>query len=249
MDRSWSARTKLVGLLDRKRGLQGAGAALSMAAAVGLCAAQSFRESPEFESADVHSIPLAQQAVVQSSSTGDRYEIRYATMSDFIRLAYGFEPDKITGGPNWLELDQFDMAAKMAPNTSPEDRKSMLQALLAERFQLSLHKDTKPLPTYVLTATKKPLLKDASGSEASECKIENAAPQPDGVVRQMAVDGPNGSIITFTLGPGDIIHYRCRNMTMAAFAAGLRSMWGVAAQVGPNNVIDETGLSGAWNFD
>jgi uncharacterized protein (TIGR03435 family) len=44
-----------------------------------------------------------------------------------------------------------------------------------------------------------------------------------------------------------MIQYTCRNMTMAAFAAGLRSMMG--ASVGPNPVLDETGLKGMWNFD
>ena len=58
---------------------------------------------------------------------------------------------------------------------------------------------------------------------------------------------PDGNTTTIDLGPGMTIHYMCRNMTMAAFAAGLRGMMG--ANVGTNQVLDETGLKGNWNFD
>ena len=57
----------------------------------------------------------------------------------------------------------------------------------------------------------------------------------------------SGNASTISLGPGMTISYECRNMTMAAFAAGLRGMPG--ASMGTNPVIDETGLKGKWNFD
>ena len=60
----------------------------------------------------------------------------------------------------------------------------------------------------------------------------------------MDASGKESAIL---LGPGSTIHYLCRNMTMAAFAAGLRGMLGALA--GPNPVTDETGLKGSWNFD
>jgi uncharacterized protein (TIGR03435 family) len=59
--------------------------------------------------------------------------------------------------------------------------------------------------------------------------------------------GAPGTTQTLTLGPGGTIQYACRNMTMEAFASGLRSMMGAA--LGPNPVLDETGLKGKWNFD
>ncbi len=59
--------------------------------------------------------------------------------------------------------------------------------------------------------------------------------------------GGDAAPVTFALGPGGTIQYACRNMTMQAFAGGLRSMMG--AQLGPNEVIDDTGLKGKYNFD
>jgi uncharacterized protein (TIGR03435 family) len=52
---------------------------------------------------------------------------------------------------------------------------------------------------------------------------------------------------TVNLGPGRTLQYLCRNITMAAFAEGLPGMMG--ASLGPNLVLDETWLKGAWNFD
>ena len=57
----------------------------------------------------------------------------------------------------------------------------------------------------------------------------------------------NGVVTTIVLGPGGAIQYNCRNITMAAFAAGLRNMPG--SGVGTSPVRDETGLTGKYNFD
>ena len=83
---------------------------------------------------------------------GGRYELRTATMVDLIKLAYGVEDDNVIGGPNWLEFDRYNLIAKAPPAASAEKIRSMLQSLLADRFKLVVHKDTKPLPQYVLSA-------------------------------------------------------------------------------------------------
>jgi uncharacterized protein (TIGR03435 family) len=57
----------------------------------------------------------------------------------------------------------------------------------------------------------------------------------------------NGNPTQINLGPGMTIRYACRNMTMAAFAAGLRGMMG--ASLGTNPVSNATELKGNWNFD
>ena len=207
---------------------------------------------PEFEIAGVHaSTKTDNQPINQfmrSSAARGRYEMKNATMADLIRTAYGYDPDKILGGPNWLELDRFDIVAKMPEDTTPDDRKLMLQALLADRFKLVLHKDSKPLPTYALIAGKKPSMKEATGEEQAGCKPDassGSGPPPTG--GRLFTSGPNGPII-IDLGPGGTVHFTCRNMTMAAFASGLRNMPGVGNAVGTNPVLDDTGLKGARNL-
>jgi uncharacterized protein (TIGR03435 family) len=176
-----------------------------------------------------------------------RYEIKNATMLDLIRTAYGFNPDNIIGGPNWLELDRFDVVAKVPQGADAEASKAMLQALLAERFKLVASEETKPLPTWVLGAGKQPHMKEADGSGQSGCKMPESSGAPvEGGLRLFS-SGPDGKATQINLGPGGAIQYNCRNMTMAAFAAELRGMLG--AQVGPDPVRDETGLKGMWNFE
>jgi uncharacterized protein (TIGR03435 family) len=209
---------------------------------------QSPEAAPKFEAADVHtSAKTTNQFPRTGSAHGGRYEAKTATMVDLIRVAYGFDTDKIVGGPNWLELDRFDVIAKLPADSTPESQKLMLQSLLADRFKLVVRKDTKPLPTYALTVGKKLQLKEANGSEETGCRPQAGSGAPvEGGVRLM-MSSMNGAPVTINLGPGMTVQYMCRNMTMAAFAAGLRGM--IGASLGPNAVLDETGLKGAWNFD
>src|SRR5215469_2054424 len=204
--------------------------------------------SPKFEIADVHVSPKATNAFVRNGPVRNgRYEIRQATMVDLIRIAYGVDNDKILGGPNWLELDRFDVIAKVPPDSTAEMQKQMLQALLEDRLELKTHKETKPLPAYVLTAGKAPKLRGSDGSGESGCKMQSASGPPREGEQRLTMMNADGSQTAIAIGPGAMVHFVCRNMTMAAFAAGLRGMLG--AQLGANGVSDETGLKGSWSFD
>src|ERR1039458_7551787 len=110
----------------------------------GVALGQSAEPTPKFEVADVHASPGTR--VRGPFVSGGRYELRTATMVDLIRTAYGIDADKVYGGPDWLEMDRFDVFAKLPPGSNAETRKLMLQALLAERFKLVVHNDTKPMP-------------------------------------------------------------------------------------------------------
>src|SRR5262245_14542025 len=127
-----------------------------------LAFAQAADTKPKFEAADVHvSAKTANPFVRTGPVRNGRYEIKTANMVDLIRIAYGFDMEKIVGGPSWLELDRFDVIAKLPPDSTLDTQKLMLQDLLADRFKLVVHKETKPLPTYALTAGKKLQMKEA----------------------------------------------------------------------------------------
>jgi uncharacterized protein (TIGR03435 family) len=198
--------------------------------------------------ADIHTSAKTPNAFVRTGpARGGRYEIKTATMVDLVRIAYGFDADKIVGGPNWLEMDHFDVIAKVPADSTPDSQKAALQTILEDRFKLKVHKDVRPLPTYALTVGKKLQLKEADGTEETGCKLQTSSgPAAEGGMRLTTTDA-SGKMTAMTLGPGMTLQYNCRNMTMAAFAGGLRGMMG--AQLGPNPVIDETELKGGWNFD
>jgi uncharacterized protein (TIGR03435 family) len=206
-------------------------------------------EPPRFVAADVHVSPKTQNQFMRPPSTrGERYEVKNATMVDLISLAYSSNSTKILGGPSWLEMERFDVIAKQPPQTPPNTQALMLRLLLAERFKLVVREDTKPLHAYALTIGKKPQLKEADGSGDTGCKPRSTAvagAPPEGTLR-IAFANAGGAPIQLSLANG-MIEYNCRNMTMAAFVDGLRGMFG--ANLGVNPVLDQTGLSGSWNFD
>src|SRR4029450_12403218 len=153
-------------------------AALSL---VALLAAASFAQStsspPTFEIADVHTRPRSPSLALRRVVPDGRYDLRNATMVDLIRTAYTIDADKVLGGPNWLEFDRFDVIAKVASKTSQETLKLMLQALLADRFKLVVHNDTKAIPGFVLTLGKgKPKFKEPQPSAKTGC--ERGLPTP-----------------------------------------------------------------------
>src|SRR5436190_7861510 len=150
--------------------------------------------APKFDVADVHVSPKAANAFMRTSpARNGRYEIKNATMLDLVRTAYGFNPDTILGGPNWLELDRFDVIAKVAAGVDAESQKAMLQSLLEDRFKLVARKETKPIPTWVLTAGKQPRLKEADGSGQSGCRIPDTSSgtPPEGGIRLFRME-PDG---------------------------------------------------------
>ncbi|HEY6340501.1 MAG TPA: TIGR03435 family protein [Bryobacteraceae bacterium] len=185
--------------------------------------AQGADTRPVFEIADVH----ASAKTLHPSTTGGfrsgRYELRMATMSQLIAAAYGVEPEKVDRGPNWLDLDRFDVIAKAPPAASPQDLKPMLQSLLAERFQLLVHSDSRPMPAFVLSVgSTKPKLKRSDSSGPPGCQRQPQASEA-------------GAIPT-----------SCHGLTMEAFAAQLRVMAGDYLE---SPVLDGTKLEGAWDFD
>ena len=199
--------------------------------------------APQFEIASVQLSAKSPNPFPRTSGPRNgRYEIHAASMVDLIQIAWAFAPDKILGGPSWLEMTRFDVLAKVPDKTSPDDLKLMLRSLLTDRFKLVVHTDSRPLPAYALTVGKKVLMKEADGAGDTGCRVQAPSGAPaEGGVKLMMNGGP------LTLGPGATLQYLCRNMTMESFAAGLRNMLGVP--VGNNPVIDKTGLQGKWNFD
>jgi uncharacterized protein (TIGR03435 family) len=75
------------------------------------------------------------------------------SLKNLLMSAYDMKNFQISG-PAWLDTERFDINATMPPETTKEQFHVMLQNLLAERFKLTLHRETKELPMYSLTVAK-----------------------------------------------------------------------------------------------
>ena len=181
-----------------------------------------------FDAADIYVRPHSTSAIPAMTAPmlrSGRYDFRSATLLDLIRTAYGTSKDKILGGPSWLDWDRFDVVAKAPPGTPPATIALMLQSLLAKRFSLVVHPDSKPVPGYaLLLGSGKPKLKEASATSAGGCD-----PLPN---QQTA----NAIIAGIT----------CHAVTMESFASILPTKAGAYMS---GDLADLTGLKGAWDFE
>lgn len=104
-----------------------------------------------------------------------------ATLKQLLVQAYGMKAYQIQG-PAWIEKDQYDLMAKIPQGVSADQVPAMLQSLLAERFQLTVHKETKTLPALELNVVKGgPKLKEVDPAEVAAAKAAAA---------EMAARGP-----------------------------------------------------------
>src|SRR5262245_43394778 len=89
--------------------------------ALGQGAAPAAPPTPTFEAADVHVSPKVRTpSMAAGGLRGTRYLVRQGTMVDLIGLAYELDSDKILGGPNWLDLNRFDVSARAPSGSNPE---------------------------------------------------------------------------------------------------------------------------------
>jgi len=208
---------------------------------------QSGASAPKFDIADVHIAPPSQY---QSQSPvlyrNGRYEYRNVSLLNLIVSAYGVVADKVIDAPSWFTSDRFDVIAKTSPDATAESLNAMLKTLLADRLKLALHNDTRPMPTYALVkgetpAGEKSPLQKAAGSAPAACKTLAAGGRGAAPGRFTDINGSPTE-----LGPGGLIFYECRNITMPAFTELLRKM---SPQDFPDPLVEQTGLTGAWDFD
>jgi uncharacterized protein (TIGR03435 family) len=89
------------------------------------------------------------------ASTG-RITMENVSLKKVTLWAYGIPDDREYAlvGPGGLTTEHFDLQANFPADTPPEQVRRMTQALLAERFKLALHIETRQLPIYVLVVAK-----------------------------------------------------------------------------------------------
>ena len=172
--------------------------------------------TPTFDVAAIHSSPKG----IRESDLylhANRMELHGITMLHLITTAYEVPENRVFGGPNWLDTDRFDVIAKSERPVTVRTFQTPLQALLADRFQLKVRREDKPEAIYVLTASKRVLLKPSAGEGDPQCKRTNE-------------DG----YLTMT----------CEHITMAYLADRLP---GAAPNYFDHPVVDQTGLKGSYD--
>ena len=91
--------------------------------------------------------------------------VHHSSLADCIEWAYGVQGQQVSG-PAWLGTERYEIAAKAAEGVPSRQLKLMLQSLLAERFHLALHRETRNMQVFEIVAAKEGLrLRDAPSAE------------------------------------------------------------------------------------
>ena len=166
---------------------------------------------------------MAGQAHVGMKIDSARVDIGFLSTADLIRMAYKLKSYQLTS-PEWmngLAAQRWDIMAKMPPGTNKDQVPEMIQTLLAERFKLEFHKESKEHSVYALVIAKTGLKMKEAPPDAEPAKAEPPVPGED----PKPPAGNNNPQIKMT-GSGDT-----RTITMGDSGMGATKM-----TVGPNGM-------------
>jgi uncharacterized protein (TIGR03435 family) len=126
----------------------------TLAALAVLHCAPSYAQSPTFEAASIKPNKGAGNGSWVTQDQSGNLTAGNATLKRLVMNAYGLRDFQVVGGPSWIDTDSYDILAKPAGKTSGVEFNRMIQSLLAERFQLKFHRESRQLPIYTLTVGK-----------------------------------------------------------------------------------------------
>jgi uncharacterized protein (TIGR03435 family) len=195
--------------------------------------------APAFEVVSIKPNHGAGGNVMIRMAPGGRFVAENVPVKFILEEAYGVKESQISGAPGWLDSEHYDIEAKPEDSSvdqdkklSPEERHAqlslMLQSMLADRFKLALHHDTKELQVYALMVAKN----GPKFHEAAVAPSDSAPPKPP----TPGGPPPKGGI--WMTGRGEL---HVTGASLAMFANVLSRQLG-------RIVLDKTELKGNYEF-
>jgi len=186
---------------------------------------------------------------IRIMSRTDGLSFSNVSLKMLLQNAYGIREDLISGGPGWVDSAHFDIEAKVVdPNMDQlkkltrEQRRAMLLPLLADRFQLKVHTETKILPVYELVVAKGgPKLTEVTPPPPSP----DAGNPPYGAPPPSLPPLPDPSKGPVALGFGSMM---IRNGELTGRGVALPVLVNMLAQQLNRTVLDKTGLTGKYDM-
>jgi uncharacterized protein (TIGR03435 family) len=196
---------------------------------------------PEFDVASVKpSVESANPAANISRGLhidGAMVSVNGMTLKWYIHYAYTAKESQVSG-PDWLSSERVDIVAKLPAGATRDQIPAMMQALLADRFKLTMHRDSKEFPVYALIVGK-------GGVKMKESPLDPDTDEGPGKANvDVNVTGGNRGA-TINLGRGASVAFEAQRLvakkvTMAYLADSL-------ARFVDRPVVDMTGLKGTYD--
>ena len=175
-----------------------------------------------------------------------------------ITAAYRLSNFQLVGGPGWLDSERFDIIAKAPAGSTPDQTTLMIRGLLADRFKLKVHSETRETQVYALVLARSDgklgskLSKSTDDCEkilaerraaAAAARAGGAGPVP------FTMPGPNEKpVCTMSMRPLQVTN----GVPVLSFRAGGQPIQVLVSQVSSmlnKRVIDRTGLTGLYDFE
>jgi len=208
---------------------------LAVALALGTVAGLQ-AQRPAFEVASIKRNTSANEGASVNGNAG-RLTIRNSPLRNIIRNAWGLQTFQLVGGPDWIDTERWDVAAKVEAGAERQNMMPMVQNLLADRFKLVSHEETRELPIYALVFAR---ADHAFGAKlhASSTDCQRAMTE---AIKRSGPPGPNSPLLCGIRSlPGHI------ELNATAISPNFtRSL----AQISGRNVVDKTGLTGGYDAD
>jgi uncharacterized protein (TIGR03435 family) len=220
-----------------------AGVALALGLSIAGSApqAQAPTPAPAFEVASVKPNKEGGPSSVRVTP-GGMLTVTNNNLRNIIRNAWNITNDQIVGGPDWMDSERFDITAKSSAPFNQEQARGMLQALLAERFGLVTHNETRELPVYLLVmARKDSALGPQMKKSDQDCAALFAAVTAGGKMPERLPNGnlPCGISVRTNQGQGLVTG---NGVAMEQLA---RNLVGGVGRI----VVDKTGLQGYYDIN
>jgi uncharacterized protein (TIGR03435 family) len=178
------------------------------------------------------------------------------SITELLRFAYKVKSFQISG-PEWLNAERYNIHAKMPAGASRDQIPEMMQALLAERFKLALHRSTTDQQVYGLIVAKdglklKESAPDENGPTASGGPAAPLAPTPTdgGAQVRAAVSSDTSGNVSSTSINGDMkMLPRENGMRLHMTRMNATGMVEVLSRFLDRPVVDMTDLKGRYDLD
>jgi uncharacterized protein (TIGR03435 family) len=198
---------------------------------------------PAFEVASIRPPePIAAQGVTAGVHI-DGAQVRCLLLSlrDYVRIAYKVKDYQIQG-PDWMASTRFDIVAKLPSGATADQVPEMVGALLADRFQMKMHRDSKEFAVYGLVVGRGgPKLK-ASPTEAPA----EGADAAKGAVNVVAASNNSGTVVD--LGKGSSVSISYASNQIEAKKVSIPGLADVLARFADKPVVDMTNIQGNYDF-
>jgi uncharacterized protein (TIGR03435 family) len=205
-------------------------------------------QSPTFEVAVIkpslpmaQTIPLLREGKLKAGMSIDkaRVDMGFVTITDLIVEAYKVKPPQISG-PDWLSMERFDIQAKLPDGASEDQVSQMVRAMLAERFGMKTHTESRERSAYALVV----------GKNGARLPPSTLPPDPEPAKGLTTLTPSAGGTVTSSGGPAGPTRMTMgpNGIQIVMLKAQISGLADLLSSILGKLVVDRTGLTGYYQI-